>query len=271
MPRDPLSLQSGYHRQFLEIFRSIGRHHGRYERFADFLELATCAIRKTTVPPGPEAEAFEERYMKVVARYPPEDIRTMPKLLALTQLAVAPGGCDFLGTLASELELLDAKLGQLITPYPLSRLLAEVTLQDPAPIIAERGFITLQEPSSGAGGMVLAAADVLEAKGTDPRSALYVEALDVSSLCFKMTYLQLALRGIPAIVRHTNTLSLEIFESAHAGLPPIPSPARRSVPAVAAGGASSRAHSAFSWSPGRPLPEYRTRAASTPPESAQEA
>jgi len=215
MPRDPLSSQSGCHKQFLEIFRSIGRHHGRYERFADFLELATCAIRKTTVPPGPEAEALEERYMNVVARYPPDDIRTMPRLLALTQLAVASGGCDFLGTLASELELLDPKLGQLITPYPLSRLLAEFTLQDPAPIIAECGFITLQEPASGAGRMILAAADVLEAKGIDPRSALYVEALDVSSLCFKMTYLQLALRGIPAMVRHGNTLSLEIFESAH--------------------------------------------------------
>ena len=88
-------------------------------------------------------------------------------------------------------------------------------MQDPAPIIAERGFITLQEPASGAGGMVLAATDVLEARGIDPRSALYVEALDVSSLCFKMTYRQLALRGIPAMVRHANTLSLEIFESAH--------------------------------------------------------
>src|SRR5262249_5338247 len=79
MPTDRLSLQPGYHKEFLEIFRSIGRHHGRYERFADFLELATCAIRKITVPPGSEAEAFEERYMKVVARYPPDDIRTMPK------------------------------------------------------------------------------------------------------------------------------------------------------------------------------------------------
>src|SRR5262245_47219890 len=116
MPRDPLPSQPGCHKQFLEIFRSIGRHHGRYERFADFLELATCAIRKTTVPPGPEAEALEERYMNVVARYPRDDIRTMPRLLALTQLAVASGGCDFLGTLASELELLDPKLGQLITP-----------------------------------------------------------------------------------------------------------------------------------------------------------
>src|SRR5262249_36111551 len=133
MPRDPLSLQPGYHKEFLEIFRSIGRHHGRYERFADFLELATCAIRKITVPPGSEAEAFEERYMKVVARYPPDDIRTMPKLLALTQLAVASGGCDFLGTLASEFELLDAKLGQLITPTRFHSSLPNSPCRTPPP------------------------------------------------------------------------------------------------------------------------------------------
>ena len=63
--------------------------------------------------------------------------------------------------------------------------------------------------------MIIAAADVLEQKGFDPRSTLYAEALDVASLCFKMTYLQLSLRGIPATLRHANTLSLEIFESAH--------------------------------------------------------
>lgn len=207
--------QSEYRKQFLKIFDSIGRHHSRYERFADFLELATSAIRKATVPPGPEADAFEARYMKTVARYPPDDVRTMPKLLALTQLAVGRGGCDFLGDIAGELEILDAKLGQLITPYPLSRLIAEMTLEEAGAIIAARGFITLQEAASGAGGMIIAAADVLEEKGFDPSSTLYVEALDVASVCFKMTYLQLSLRGVPATVRHANTLSLEIFESAH--------------------------------------------------------
>ena len=55
---------------------------------------------------------------------------------------------------------------------------------------------------------------MLEKRGFDPTFALYVEALDVASLCFKMTYLQLSLRGIPATVRHANTLSHEIFESA---------------------------------------------------------
>jgi hypothetical protein len=203
-----------HRKEFIRIFDTVGLHHSRYERFADFLELATCATRKTTLSEGPEADAFEQRYMNVVARYPPDDIRTMPKLLPLTQLAVASGGCDFLGTIAGDLELLDTRLGQLITPYPLSRLLAEMTRGDPSTLIADRGFITLQEPASGAGGMIIAAADVLESKDFDPALTLYVEALHVAPLCFKMTYLQLSLRGIPATVRHANTLSREVFESA---------------------------------------------------------
>ena len=70
-------------------------------------------------------------------------------------------------------------------------------MQDPASLMTERGFIRLEEPASGAGGMIFAAADVLETKGFDPRSTLYAEALDVASLCFKMTYLQLALLSRP--------------------------------------------------------------------------
>jgi hypothetical protein len=56
---------------------------------------------------------------------------------------------------------------------------------------------------------------VLEARGFDPAATLYVEANDVAALCFKMTYLQLSLRGIPATVRQANSLSLEVFEGAH--------------------------------------------------------
>jgi hypothetical protein len=202
-------------KEFLGIFDGLGRHRSRHERFADFLELATCAIRKTTLPPGPEADALEARYMKVVAQYPPDDIRSMPELLALTGLAVAPGGCDFLGTIAGARELLDVRLGQLVTPYPVSRMMAEMVLQDAGAIIKERGFVTLQEPASGTGGMVIAAADILEAQGFNPGLTLYVEASDVAALCFKMTYLQLSLRGIPATVRQANSLSLEVFEGAH--------------------------------------------------------
>ena len=43
---------------------------------------------------------------------------------------------------------------------------------------------------------------------------MLVNAIDLSPLCFHMTYLQLTLRGIPALVEHGNTLSGERFARA---------------------------------------------------------
>ena len=183
--------------------------------FADFLELAVCAIRKTTMPSGPAADVIEDQYMAVVKRNAPEDVRKMPELLGITALAVQEGGCDFLGQVVGDLELITGHMGQFFTPYDVSRMLAEMTLQDAGELIREKGFITVAEPASGAGGMIIAAADVIEKQGFDIGRQLYVDATDISPMCFKMTYLQASLRGIPAIVRRGNTLSREMFDQAH--------------------------------------------------------
>jgi len=203
-----------HRKQFIKVFESLAHRRQRHDVFADFLELAVCAVRKTTLPPGADADALETRYMAVVGRNTPEDVRKMPELLGITALAVQGGGCDFLGQVVGDLELMNSHLGQFFTPYDLSRLIAEMTLQDAGEIMKARGFVTLCEPASGAGGMMIAAADVIERQGFDIGRQLYVEATDVSEFCFRMTYLQLALRGISATVRHGNSLSLETFDQA---------------------------------------------------------
>ena len=201
-------------KQFIKAFGSLAQRRQRHEVFADFLELAVCAVRKTTLPPGAEAHGLEERYMATVRRNTPEDVRAMPELLRITALAVQQGGCDFLGQIVGDLELMNSHLGQFFTPYDISRLIAEMTLQDAGEIMKGRGFVTLAEPASGAGGMVIAAADVIEKQGFDIGRQLYADATDLSEFCFRMTYLQLSLRGIPATVRRGNSLSLETFDQA---------------------------------------------------------
>jgi N-6 DNA Methylase len=202
-------------KQFIKVFSQLARHRERHEVLADFLEMAFCAIRKKTLPPGPEADAIEGRYMAVVHRNKAEDVRgPFPELLGITALAVQDGGCDFLGQVVVELELPSQHMGQFFTPYDVSRMIAELTLDTVEEVIAEQGFITLQEPACGAGGMIIAAADVIAHKGFDIRQTLYVDAIDIAAPCFKMTYLQASLRGIPATIRRGNTLSLEMFEHA---------------------------------------------------------
>ena len=204
-----------YRKRFIKVFESLAHHRERHDVLADFLDMAVCAIRKRTLPAGPAADALEEQYMAVVKRNAPEDVRKMPELLAVTTLAVQEGGCDFLGQVAGDLGLVTGHMGQFFTPYDVSRMIAELTLDTVDEIIAEQGFVTVQEPACGAGGMIIAVADVLERKGFDVALQLYVDATDISPTCFKMSYLQASLRGIPATIRRGNTLTLEMFDAAH--------------------------------------------------------
>lgn len=202
-------------KRFIRILDRFDRGHSRSDHFADFLELACCAVRKTTMPPGPEADAIEDRYMAIVGRHRPDDIRAMPELLTILHLAVAEGGCDFLGSVAGELGALDGRSGQFFTPFEVSRMMADSVLQDASSIIEAQGFVTIDEPACGAGGMVIAAADVLAMAGHDPMQNMYVEATDLSLLAFHMAYLQISARGVPALVRRANSLSLEQFDRAY--------------------------------------------------------
>ena len=81
---------------FIKAFEALARHRERHDVWVDFLEMAVCAIRKTTVPPGPAADAIEADYMAVVKRNAVEDVRAMPELLGLTAFGVRDGGRDFL-------------------------------------------------------------------------------------------------------------------------------------------------------------------------------
>jgi hypothetical protein len=201
-------------KQFIKAFDRLAHHRERHDVLADFLELAVCAIRKRTLPPGPAADAIEAQYMAVVKRNKPEDVRAMPELLGITTLAVQEGGCDFLGQVVVELELRSDHMGQFFTPYDVSRMMAEMVFDTVDEIIAEQGFVTVLEPACGAGGMIIAAADVIERKGFDIGRQLYVDGTDLSPMCFRMSYLQASLRGIPATIRRGNTLSLEMFDHA---------------------------------------------------------
>lgn len=200
-------------RSFLKVIREMAPHRHRRAAFGDFLELAYCVTAKPTKR-GEAADRLEERYMAAVRRNQEADIRRMLELLGLTVLAVQNGGCDFPGTVATELELLSGHIGQFFTPYDVCRMMAEMLLADAGRVIDERGFVTLAEPACGAGALMLVAADVLAAQGHDIGTALFIEATDLSATAYQMAYVQLAERCIPAQMRQGNTLTLEISETA---------------------------------------------------------
>jgi 8-oxo-dGTP pyrophosphatase MutT (NUDIX family) len=112
-----------------------------------------------------------------------------------------------------ELEISSKRKGEFFTPYALSKAMAQM-LFDKERIqmaIDEKGFVSIGEPACGAGGMLIAASEVIEELGFDPRRMVFFEATDINRLCFDMTYIQLSVLGIPGFVCHGNSLTQEMW------------------------------------------------------------
>ncbi|WP_299846403.1 N-6 DNA methylase [uncultured Paracoccus sp.] len=200
---------------FLRALDGFDRSKTRSETFRIFCEMAYCALAKRVSPCPEQRDRLEADYMRCVGLFPkPDDVRRMPELLGIATLAIAGGGVDFIGEVAGAIGALDARLGQFFTPYEVSRLMAEMSLGDVAAQIEAQGFITVQEPAAGAGGMVLAMADALEGQGFDPARHVWVEAVELSRSTFHMAYIQIASRGIAGRVIHGNSLTMECFDKA---------------------------------------------------------
>lgn len=156
----------------------------------------------------------EEQFLQVESKYSREEMIVFGEILgALTVALETPG--DILGELLMELDLGSKLNGQFFTPYHLCELTAQLTIDKDKLIneINEKGYITLNEPASGGGAMIIAFAEAMKSLGFNPQKQLIVTCNDLDIKSVYMTYIQLSLLGIPAIVEHMNTLSLEKYST----------------------------------------------------------
>lgn len=199
---------------FLRALSKIDSSRSNGEKFRDFCELAYCAYAKKTATSESEADALEERYMRMVETYRnKDDVRAYPELLAMAVLGVQDG-LDYLGTVSSQLEILNPKQGQFFTPMSVCDLMAQMLIGDLKPQIEKQGYLAFGESAAGAGAMLLAARKVYKQQAINHNLHMFAYAADISKLAYQMCYLQLAMAGIPAYVEHANSLSGESFEGA---------------------------------------------------------
>lgn len=195
--------------------------HNANDLFRDAVHMAYCALVKPTERTEEAREAREASYMDTVRRYTrgrseeeePRGYRIvrecMPETLSMLMRDTAQHGPrDFLGMVAGLLGTLNASMGQFFTPEHLCDLISGITISDQAirKAIARKGHMTVMEPACGGGGMVLSLAKRMRELGFKPEKALFVTAVDLNPLAYKMAYVQLAVNGIPARVLHQDAL-----------------------------------------------------------------
>ena len=161
----------------------------------------------------------EERYLQIIRSYKPDQQKKLAeifaKVYALLASVVYDNGKfnDNLGEIFMRCNLGNKTAGQFFTPYHLSEFIARVIIDETLvkEKTADGGILTVNDPCCGGGGMLMAALDVLHGLGVNYARNCFMEANDVDIRCVHMTYLQLALAGVPAIVKHQNTLTRECW------------------------------------------------------------
>jgi len=194
-----------YLKEFTLKLHNLDRSKNIATVFKDFLTLCTCSLAQ----PVYRSNEIEQIYMDTVKKYTKEQAEDFSKLLAFLVSALEEKFQDFLGLAYMNLNIGSSANGQFFTPYHISKFIAEITFIDSYNDWQKQEIITLSEPCCGAGGMVIAFAETLKEHSINYQQNLYVEATDIDEMCFMMTYIQLALYGIPAKVILGDTISLK--------------------------------------------------------------
>lgn len=95
---------------------------------------------------------------------------------------------------------------QFFTPYPVSKLVAMLGLQNSEEIRLGK-VKTINDCCCGAGGMLIATCELLKNQNIDYTHRALLFANDIDITCVEMTYLQLSFLGASALIEHKDTIS----------------------------------------------------------------
>lgn len=215
-----------YHKDFekkLERISTITGHNDS-EVFTMYLELAFHAYVNRINQLKGDTKAYDEReveFERVMKRLATRDeLRQEVYEICAKMFATVAGFfmdnpfTDFYGEPYMKYAG-NAKLGQFFTPAALCSVMAQITLSDIKDKLEKQSHISIGEPAAGVGATVLAQCRYLYEQGIDCTQYVFVGATELDRRAYHALYIQLLLCGVPAEVRHGNTLTQEIFDVQH--------------------------------------------------------
>jgi type I restriction-modification system DNA methylase subunit len=189
-----------------EIVKMINKMSGKYSAYEIFTDWVTCCA--ISIDNGCKIfhddiwKSRENQYLEIRRKYTEEEWHQIVRMFSLLAESLESETKDILGDVFMKLEMGSSWTGQFFTPWNISRLNAEIGLGEPD----KNGKYTINEPSCGAGAMIIAAAASPQEKGINFQTHMDVVAQDIDWKGVCMCYTQLSLLGISAVVVQGDTL-----------------------------------------------------------------
>ena len=172
-----------------------------YEIFMDWIQCVALTISNSLQQIHDKVwQSREESYKRIMEKYTKEERERFPEMLAWLVEELEDNPRDVLGEVFMKSGMGSDAGGQFFTPYNISQMVARLVV-DP-----KEEKITLNEPSCGSGGTIIAAAMELREMGVNYQKCMEVVAQDLDWRCVYMCYVQCSYLGINAICVQGDTL-----------------------------------------------------------------
>ena len=182
--------------KIIKTIQSMIGKYGVYNIFEDWVRMIALAYANQIV----FSEKREEEYLEIMKKYDDVEHSKFYEMYAWLLEWSEEQMTDMLGYIYMHLELGSKAHGQFFTPYHVCQMMAKMQKYDGK-------IIKVNEPSCGAGGNIIALAEALKEQGVNYQQKMEVICQDIDTKAVYMTYVQMCLYGIPAIVYQANTLS----------------------------------------------------------------
>jgi len=210
-----IKTKTDHRQEIIKLIKQASYSKDTWKIFSDFCEMTAITISNSCDPT--QREERENRYLDIIRSYEKREQKLFPDMfahlvLALEEKTQTNGTEDVLGVIFHELELHNKWKAQFFTPQHISDMMAKMVCGDETQTaIQEQGYISVLEPACGSGVMLTSFCKAMKENGLNYCDQLVVMAVDVDEKCAHMTYIQMALYGVPAVIIHGNSLSLQEF------------------------------------------------------------
>lgn len=185
--------------------------------FSDFLFFSAMSLVNSY-----DKTCFDEReyaFEEVKKNYSEAEMDTFTTMfskiiqLGILQVSGDIPYMDYLGDIYSRCVGTKRGLGQVFTPYHIAKLMASLVVSEDDLTNAREGkVLQFADPACGSGVMAIAMINELAESGVNTAHNMFIKCADIDIDCTLMTFLQLSLLGVPAIVLHKNALTMEEWD-----------------------------------------------------------
>jgi len=190
--------------EFINILESINPSKNACDVFSDWLIITAESLyiwKKDGI--------VEDEYLETIKRYSNKEREKFQVLFTLTQKALEEQERDFLGDIFISI---NQKNNRKVRPFP-SHTVSEINAKMSIDIknFSENKLHVFNVPNCGSGRSLIAGAVYLKKQGVNFKENTLFIGSDINGQCARMTYIQLTLLSLPAVVVYGNPNTKEIF------------------------------------------------------------